>query len=633
MDDSSKRVTMIDNGVEVERTIEDRSTATVVMYRLETLPSTPSVVRLEEAIPPESRIETLEFHPNHRPNAWTIGHEMVQFDVMIPPDETRSVVLGIDADVDEPLSGDEPTITNLDSEAVDLEESAEAVPLTRGGDTGSSEDDESSVLGLDTDTVGEDGDGADYAGMDAEGEDDVDAGIGDATAGTDGDEVLDLEDPNEVGLDPATEGPEQPSTTDGDDDSAAGGIVGPEPVDTEESAEDATIGLADDDATIGLAGDDATIGLAGDDATIGLADDDAATGEEDDDESAKDAAERDADDAAETADDADVVDASSGEPVIGETAETGEAAEPPDMGEAKEEGDTAEALGEVDTSSDSHTDDRSEESTGPDTDIGSDNGTGTDDAAVTDDRDGFDGMEPATPADKSQEDSAPAADADSLVGNLLEEIEAGHASEDELDALRSELGIARADEVRFEHMQSRMEDFEAYANALEEIINTHGTASEFVDGIERKVTDLNDEISAVRSEVTAVEEGVAAAGDEREELTDEVEALDETVAGLTDELAELHDLVETVDDRTDTLETDLREELDEVRDEHEREIERIETELETVREQLESDFETEFDSLRDDVESLNEVRRTLLSAFGEGIDPTDDDEMAEGDDA
>lgn len=158
MGDSSDHTTVIDEGVEVGRTIEDRSPATVLVYRLERREPTACVVHLEEALPPAECVRTLEFHPDHRPDDWSRGDGTVQFDVVVPPTETRVVVLGIDATDDAPLGRDDPTISRSGLEASELPASTDAAPS--GGSGQPSPADGSSELDMGPARVADGGDAA-----------------------------------------------------------------------------------------------------------------------------------------------------------------------------------------------------------------------------------------------------------------------------------------------------------------------------------------------------------------------------------------------------------------------------------------------------------------------------------------
>lgn len=527
MNDSSKQVTVVEGNVTVERTIDDRSSAAVVVYRIETDASAATVVHVEESIPPDERIETLEFHPSYSPNDWSTAAGTVEFDALVSPDDTRMVVLGVDTADDEPVDPDGPLVSQPDLGTDDIPETNGEVPFTRGG-SAEAQDDDSGSLEPDA-TVADGGDAA--------------------TA--DSDEVLDLPDPNADESDQADDGAANQSEHD--------------ETGTDEQAADAT-------------GDALEVGEIPEDGEIDL---DGTAAEIDDDDGPD----------AQADDEIEIDDVTYDDPRVE---------------------DQTDEESEIDD--DQSTDDLGIDDEPTDDDLGIDDEPTDDDLGVDDD--------PQTEPPRTAVD-------DSLVEALLEELQSGNASESEREALRAELGVARADEVRFRHVQSRMDDFQAYVDALEGIINTHGTASEFVENIEREVTDIQDELGAIRGEVETVEDGIETADDDRERLDDEVAKIDRTVEGVAHDLRELRDLVGTIEDRTDSLETELAA----AREERADQFDRIESELEATRERLEDDFEADVDSLREEVESFNQVRRTLLDAFGDGFEPTRDDDATGGEDA
>ncbi|WP_049979712.1 hypothetical protein [Halolamina rubra] len=230
MSDSSKQVTVTEDGVEVQRTIEDRSTATVVVYRLRTVASTPAVAHVAESIPPQDRVETLEFHPKHSPNDWTKGDGTVQFDVIVPSNRTRMVVLGLEAAGEEPLGRDEPTVSRSELSMDDLRDADSAESVTAGFDADAPEADGSSVLDHDIEPV---------------------ADGGDTSADSASDEVLDLPDPNadddETDDDAAGDEVLDSPDRNADDDETDGDDAGDEVLDPPDPSEGPTVDAVGED--------------------------------------------------------------------------------------------------------------------------------------------------------------------------------------------------------------------------------------------------------------------------------------------------------------------------------------------------------------------------------------------------
>ncbi len=177
-----------------------------------------------------------------------------------------------------------------------------------------------------------------------------------------------------------------------------------------------------------------------------------------------------------------------------------------------------------------------------------------DDAAVAVDDEGATSDEPDAAVD-----SAPAAD-HGVAEALAAEIRAGDVADGDLDALRDALGTADGDggddarhsvEVQVEHLQGRVSEIEAYADALEAFIDGDGTARELLedlradvetveartDAIERDVETLDREFETLRGEVhdlAADADAVEDLADDLDRLRGDLDALDERVVDVED---------------------------------------------------------------------------------------------------
>jgi archaellum component FlaC len=151
-----------------------------------------------------------------------------------------------------------------------------------------------------------------------------------------------------------------------------------------------------------------------------------------------------------------------------------------------------------------------------------------------------------------------------VVAELVAELRDGAVSDRERAALRRELGVGHAgpEDVRIEHLESRMSEFAAYAEALREVIDEHGTAEAFVGRFEDRIDGLRADLEAVESELSATRETVAGVESHVERLEDELEAVEERTGAdleaLRAEVDERHgrnaEAVETVEDRVRTIE-------------------------------------------------------------------------------
>jgi hypothetical protein len=139
-----------------------------------------------------------------------------------------------------------------------------------------------------------------------------------------------------------------------------------------------------------------------------------------------------------------------------------------------------------------------------------------------------------------------------VVPALLAELRDGSVSDRERAALRRELGAghAGAGDVRIEHLESRMSEFAAYADALRSVIDEHGTAEAFVGRFEDRIDGLRADLDAVESELSATRETVEGVEDRLETLSADLDALDERVGADVESLgAELEALGEEVEER------------------------------------------------------------------------------------
>jgi len=124
---------------------------------------------------------------------------------------------------------------------------------------------------------------------------------------------------------------------------------------------------------------------------------------------------------------------------------------------------------------------------------------------------------------------------------LAERAAAGDLSDEERETLREELlpEERRSDEVRMRELRSRLEEFAAYADALEELIDEHGTAEEIIG-------QFREDIDALRADVEDIDQRVAAG-------VGEADSLSARLDGFGDRLDRVDDRFETVERRLDDL--------------------------------------------------------------------------------
>lgn len=146
-----------------------------------------------------------------------------------------------------------------------------------------------------------------------------------------------------------------------------------------------------------------------------------------------------------------------------------------------------------------------------------------------------------------------------VVSELVAELRDGSVSDRERAALRRELGVGRADsdDVRIEHLESRMGEFAAYAEALRAVIDEHGTAEAFVGRFEDRIDGLRADLDAVESELSATREAVADVEDLRESVDERhgrnaeaIERLERRVEAVTSFREELVSVFDDLDGGT-----------------------------------------------------------------------------------
>lgn len=254
--------------------------------------------------------------------------------------------------------------------------------------------------------------------------------------------------------------------------------------------------------------------------------------------------------------------------------------------------------------------------------------------------------EPTLSAEQAPESGS----ADDVLSTLIEQLESSDPEDDEVKALREQLlpESQKSVDVRLQHIQSRMDDLAAYTEALEGLINKHGTASEFMSKIETELDDVSAEIEAVRSETAAadndrqeirnrlsgIESSVEEVDDdlrarldnmyeELDSIRESVEHQDEQVQSLRETVSDNDEELENLDDRIESTETKLEDHRDAL-------DQRLST-LSNQLDELQNAYESDLGRLQDEVESLSEMRSVFAQAFaGQGLEgAVSDEEEAE----
>lgn len=167
-----------------------------------------------------------------------------------------------------------------------------------------------------------------------------------------------------------------------------------------------------------------------------------------------------------------------------------------------------------------------------------DDESSTDDAETTGD---------AGAAESESIDPA-AVDGDVVVAALAEGLANDTLPEEQVETIRDELRpeVPRSLRVELEHVQSRLERFGAYTDAIEEFIDENGTAQEALSDCADRIETLEEDVADLEATLESALEDVEDALDRRattEELEtvaedlDDVESTLQSVADLADETA------------------------------------------------------------------------------------------------
>jgi predicted nucleic acid-binding Zn-ribbon protein len=305
--------------------------------------------------------------------------------------------------------------------------------------------------------------------------------------------------------------------------------------------------------------------------------------------------------------------------VGGETDATGEA----DDAETDEEGGIDLDLGEQ-TTTEADEPDREEpvqeepdeeepvESDTPDVDLDMEEPEATD-ADVESESDGE--PEPDAGDESAEADEAVAAgdggaggtasitEAGSVAEQFAEELRSGEVSEEDKDAITEALDLepepSSVETARIEHLQSRVEDIAAYAEALEEFLDEEGTAQELIEDFRSDVEELREEVQELDDEVGALDEAV-------QDLDADVDTVRSGLDETDEQVEELDDDLSTVETRADDLRTDV----DAVDDE----VGSVASDLASLEDDL-GDVEVDLEDVEADVEAIEDWRSQLGEMF------------------
>lgn len=185
-------------------------------------------------------------------------------------------------------------------------------------------------------------------------------------------------------------------------------------------------------------------------------------------------------------------------------------------------------------------------------------------------------------------------------------------------------------EARLDHLSARVEEFAAYAAAVEPLIDERGGGSQLLGDIESDLAGLDRRLDAVRAEVETVREEREAAVTDLQEGLDRV---DEALDGVAEELDTMETEVDGLELGLDSAESDLRS-LEDRADDHDDAIGAVENDVAGLEERVE-DQADDVESVESDVGGVESDLRALesrvdgfeeeLADLGETVESVEDE--------
>lgn len=186
-----------------------------------------------------------------------------------------------------------------------------------------------------------------------------------------------------------------------------------------------------------------------------------------------------------------------------------------------------------------------------------------------------------------------------VVAAFVERLRDDDLTEDQRATLRRELGgVPRSHDVKFQHLQARVADFAAYSDAIEEFIDTNGTARDVLaelDAIETRLTDRLDTLEADLDTAATTRDDLADQLDDVRDRLDSVERLEHDIDDLADQLDSLEathesDVADLATAREDAV-TDLEHSHADLQRTHRDDVNELETTIADVSEGMRRELE------------------------------------------
>lgn len=209
----------------------------------------------------------------------------------------------------------------------------------------------------------------------------------------------------------------------------------------------------------------------------------------------------------------------------------------------------------------------------------------------------------------------------SLVEALAAEIEAGTASQAAVAVIEEAIGGddgeseaergPRSLQARLEHLESRVDEFDAYSTALRSFIDEEGTADEIlaeyeerVDGLARTVEELSEEVADGTETAEHADERVSDLEERLEAAESSIGSVDVDLESLTERVDEQGTAVEDLEDDVGDVESTVVEQADELGGLAQR-VDGVDDDLAEHASRLDG-FDERISSLAGDVSALDE---------------------------
>lgn len=194
-------------------------------------------------------------------------------------------------------------------------------------------------------------------------------------------------------------------------------------------------------------------------------------------------------------------------------------------------------------------------------------------------------------------------DNDEVVETLIDQLQTDRITDEQRRRLGEQLRHVlqeterdqRSTDVRLHHLESQLQRFAAYADAMEAVIDEHGPAEAFL-------SEVREDITAVESMVDGLEHDMDAASNARHGQRKRLNVLDDEVATLDSRLERLRDRLESLRSNHRRKTADLDERL---------------TEVEPVGQHVD-DLETDVATLQETVERLEARLKAVGDALAAG---------------